>query len=173
MVEAAHLWGLASDRIGVLVHRQSVVHGMVEFVDGSLLAELGPPDMRLPIHHALSWPERVPTSLTGFDPELFASLTFEAPDLERFPALDLGYRCVDEGGNSGAVLNAADEVAVQAFLDGRLPFDRIVPTVAAVLDRRRDWPEATIDDMLAADVAARAAARGLIEAERDRAAAPS
>jgi len=169
VIEAAHLWRLPAERIGVLIHRQSVVHGMVEFVDGSMLAELGPPDMRLPIHHALSWPDRVPTNLTAFDPVLFSKLTFEEPDLERFGALGLGYRCVREGGNAGAVLNAADEVAVSAFLDGGLPFDRIVPTVAAVLDRRREWPEGTIDDMLTSDLAAREAARAVIAAELDRA----
>jgi len=164
VIEAAHLWHLGADRIKVLVHRQSIVHGMVEFVDGSMLAELGPPDMRLPIHHALSWPERQPTNLPGFDPVLFANLTFEEPDLERFPALALGYRCVREGGNAGAVLNAADEIAVAAFLAGELPFDRIVPLVTAVLDRRREWPESSIEDLLAADAAARIATAELVAA---------
>jgi 1-deoxy-D-xylulose-5-phosphate reductoisomerase len=165
VVEAAHLWDLEAERIGVLVHRQSVVHGMVEFIDGSMLAELGPPDMRLPIHHALSWPERSASSLQGFDAALFSSLTFEEPDLQRFPALALGYRCVREGGNSGAVLNAADEVAVEAFLTGELAFDRIVPTVSAILDQRLAWPEATLAELLEADRCARAATRTLIASE--------
>lgn len=164
VVEAAHLWGLSADRIGVLIHRQSIVHGMVEFHDGSVMAECSPPDMRGPIHHALQWPERPPTELTGFCPTAFAQLTFEEPDLARFPALELGYRCVREGGNAGAVLNAADEVATGAFLAGQLAFTDIVPLVAQALDMRERWPSGTIDQLLAADAAARTHTQERIQA---------
>jgi 1-deoxy-D-xylulose-5-phosphate reductoisomerase len=163
VIEAAHLYDLSADRIRVVLHRQSIVHGMVEFVDGSVISQMGPPDMRGPIHHALCSPERMPSSLTGFDPVLFSTLTFEEPDAQRFPALELGFRCVREGGNAGAVLNAADEVAVAAFLSGELPFHEIVPIVTAVLDRRLEWPGETLDDLLGADSSARAAAREEIE----------
>ena len=108
VIEVHHLFGLEADRIHVAVHPQSIVHSMVEFIDGSVIAQLGPPDMRGPIHYAIHHPGR------GFPAggvfERFANLTFEAPDLERFPALGLGFRVVEEGGTSGAVLNAADEL---------------------------------------------------------------
>ena len=136
VVEAHHLYGLEADRIEVVVHRQSVVHSMVEFVDGSVMAQCGPPDMRGPIHYAVHHPERSPSSLRGFDLELFRNLTFEPVDEERFPSLALGYRCVVESGSAGCLLNAADEVAVEAFLDGRLAFDEIVQVNRGVLDRR-------------------------------------
>ncbi|MHC4264228.1 MAG: 1-deoxy-D-xylulose-5-phosphate reductoisomerase, partial [Planctomycetota bacterium] len=136
VVEAHHLYGLDADRIEVVVHRQSVVHSMVEFVDGSVMAQCGPPDMRGPIHYAVHHPERSPSSLRGFDLELFRNLTFEPVDEERFPSLALGYRCVVESGSAGCLLNAADEVAVEAFLDGRLAFDEIVQVNRGVLDRR-------------------------------------
>ncbi len=159
IIEAAHLYDLPAERIAVVIHRQSIVHGMVEFVDGSVISQMGPPDMRGPIHHALSYPVRMTSNLIGFDPILFSSLTFEEPDPVRFPALELGFRCVREGGNAGAVLNAADEVAVASFLEGELPFHELVPTVSAVLDRRLEWPGKTLEDLLAADHFARIAAR--------------
>ena len=164
VIEAAHLWQLEAERIGVLIHRQSVVHGMVEFQDGAVLAQLSPPDMRGPIHHALSWPERAKNDLVGFDPIAFSHLTFEAPDLARFPALALGYRCVREGGSAGAVLNAADEVAVEAFLAGQLAFSSIVPLVERVLDQHPRWPGGSFSALLTADRAAREVARELVQA---------
>ena len=131
---------------------------MVEFIDGSVISQMGPPDMRGPIHHALCYPNRIASDLTGFDPILFSTLTFEEPDSVRFPALELGFRCVREGGNAGAVLNAADEVAVAAFLSGELPFHELVPLVTAVLDRRHEWQGETLDELLRADQGARTAA---------------
>lgn len=163
IIEAAHLWQLPAERIGVLLHRQSIVHGLVEFHDGSVMAEMSPPDMRGPIYHALEWPERAPTPLVGFDPVAFASLTFELPDMERFPTLDLGYRCVREGGNAGAVLNAADEVATEAFLAGQLAFTEIVPLITQALDARAAWPTGMIEQQLAADQAAREFTRHKIQ----------
>ena len=136
VIELHHLFGLDADRIHVVVHPQSVVHSMVEFVDGSVVAQLGPPDMRGPIHYAIHHPDRAPAALQGFSFDVFGSLTFEEPDRERFPALDLGFRCVAEGGSSGAVLNAADEVAVEAFLAGGLDLGGVVGTSGAALDAR-------------------------------------
>jgi len=137
VIELHHLFGLAADRIEVVVHPQSIVHSLVEFVDGSVIAQLGPPDMRGPIHYALHHPERAPAPLTGFDLQLFRRLEFEAPDVERFPALQLGFRCIAEGSDAGAVLNAADEVAVAAFLARRIGLAEIAAVNRAVLDTRR------------------------------------
>ena len=172
VIEAHHLFGVAAEQIEVVIHRQSVVHSLVEFVDGSVLAQMGPPDMRLPIHAALYHPERVPNRLRGFDLALFRELTFEAPDPRRFPALELGYRCVREGGDAGAVLNAADEVVVAAFLEGRLPFPEIARIDRLVLERPRPAPGPGIAARLASDAAARRIAGELV-LERGRASAPS
>ena len=161
VIEAHHLFGLTADQIEVVVHRQSVVHSMVEFVDGSVLAQCGPPDMKLPIHHALHHPEREPSSLRGFDLDLFAELTFEAPDHARFPALGLGFRAVREGADAGCVLNAADEVAVEAFLAGDLAFPDIARVAEACLDRPRTRPT-DVEAVLARDAAARDEARAAI-----------
>ncbi len=136
VIELHHLFGLERERIRVVVHPQSVVHSMVEFVDGSVMAQMGPPDMRGPIHYALHHPERTPSSLVGFEIGLFAELTFEEPDLERFPTLALGYRCLEEGGDAGCVLNASDEVTVEAFLAHRIAFGDMHSINARVLDDR-------------------------------------
>jgi len=165
IVEAHHLYGVPPERIEVAVHRQSVVHSMVEFVDGSVLAQLGPPDMRGPIHYAMNWPERAPAALTGFDLDLFAELTFEAPDTDRFPALALGWRALEQGGDAPAALNAADEVAVEAFLGGRIAFPSIARVDASVL-RGFGSPAATIEELIERDAAARAAAAREVEACR-------
>ncbi len=151
IIELHHLFNLPPEKIQVAVHPQSVVHSMVEFVDGSVMAQMGPPDMRGPIHFALHYPDRAPApSQKGFDLELFSSLTFEAPDRASFPALDLGYECVRQGGTSGAVLNAADEVAVEAFLEGRIPFHAMGDLCAKAIEAR---PVGTLDvaGLLAAD----------------------
>ncbi|HVS18196.1 MAG TPA: 1-deoxy-D-xylulose-5-phosphate reductoisomerase [Planctomycetota bacterium] len=136
VLEVHHLFGLPEDKIHVVLHRQSVVHSMVEFEDGSVLAQMGPPDMRGPLHYCLHHPERAPSGLDGFRPDLFARLTFEEVDPRRYPSLDLGYRAVREGGDAGAVLNAADEVAVEAFLDGRIAFGDIHPINLRALEGR-------------------------------------
>jgi 1-deoxy-D-xylulose-5-phosphate reductoisomerase len=165
VIETHHLYGIEAERIEVVVHRQSIVHSMVEFVDGSVVAQMGPPDMRGPIHFALHWPGRVASALSGFDLELFRELTFEEVDPERFPALELGYRCVEEGSDAGAVLNAADEVAVEAFLGGRLPFQEIVAVGRTVLETRPGLDE-TVPALLEADARARELAREAIDAGR-------
>jgi 1-deoxy-D-xylulose-5-phosphate reductoisomerase len=154
VIEAHHLFGVDAERIRVVVHRQSIVHSMVEFVDGSVLAQMGPPDMRLPLHHALHHPERAPSNLKGFDLELFRELTFEAPDPLRYPALELGFECVRRGGDHGARLNAADEVAVEAFLAGRVRFGEIVPALAPALAEGSPEPP-DVARALDADAAAR------------------
>jgi 1-deoxy-D-xylulose-5-phosphate reductoisomerase len=162
VIETHHLFGLEPERIEVVLHRQSVVHSLVEFVDGSVLAQMGPPDMRGPIQLALTWPERRPSDLTGFDLRWFRELSFGAVDPARFPCLELGYRCVREGGDAGATLNAADEEAVQAFLDGRIGFQDIARVDRAVLERR-DRTGGSVDELLEADKSARDLARDEIE----------
>jgi len=164
VIETHHLFGVDAERITVLVHRQSVVHSMVEFVDGSIIAQMGPPDMRGPIHFALHWPDRAPAGLRGFDPGLFRELTFEPVDTERFPALELGFRCVEQGGDSGAVLNAADEVAVRAFLDGEIAFQEIARINRTVLEMRPGLDD-SIDALLRADSRARELARREVAAQ--------
>jgi 1-deoxy-D-xylulose-5-phosphate reductoisomerase len=163
LIEMHHLFDLEGDRIEVLVHRQSIVHSMVEFHDGSILAQMGPPDMRGPIHFALHWPERVPCALRGFDARLFRELTFEELDRERFPNVDLGYRCIEERSDAGCVLNAADEVAVEAFLAGRIGFKEIARVNRRVLDARGGLDQ-DIPSILRADARARKLARDEVEA---------
>lgn len=165
VIEVHHLFGLEADRIQVVVHPQSIVHSMVEFVDGSVIAQLGPPDMRGPIHYALHHPDRAPAKLQGFDFELFQRLEFYPPDLERFPALGLGYRCIEEGADSGSVLNASDEVAVAAFLDERIRFTDINRINSSVLDRRPGLAS-SLDDLMDADRLARELARDEVAALR-------
>lgn len=160
VIEACHLFRVSADQVKVLIHRQSVIHSMVEYIDGSMLAQLGPPDMASPILYALHYPERREAPIQGFDPELFAQLTLEPPVAERYPALELGFEAVRRGGVAGAVLNAADEVAVQAFLDGQLSFLEIAALCRSALDAMpSDLPADTIDDILAADAWARAFAK--------------
>jgi 1-deoxy-D-xylulose-5-phosphate reductoisomerase len=150
VIEAHHLFDVDFDRISVLVHPQSILHSAVEFVDGSWKGHLGYPDMRIPIQYALTAPERAPSLARPFD-LVGLDLTFEAPDTESFPAIDLAFAAGREGGSSPAVLNAADEVAVAAFLDHRLGFLGIAEVVASTLETA-DWrPLETVDDVIAAD----------------------
>jgi len=135
LIEAYHLFPLASEQIEVVVHPQSVIHSMVAYVDGSVLAQLGPPDMRTPIAFTLAWPDRIVTPAARLDLAEIGSLTFEAPDNERFPAIALARQALETGGGAPTVLNAANEVAVQAFLDDNLGFLDIARVVEGVLDR--------------------------------------
>ena len=155
IIEAHWLFGAAPEQIEVVVHPQSVVHSMVEYADGSVIAQLGNPDMRTPIAHALAYPERIEAGVGALDLFRIGRLSFVAPDFERFPALRLGYRALREGGTSPATLNAANEVAVSAFLDGRLPFLAITAVIEAVMDELGPRPLARLDDVLGADAAAR------------------
>ncbi len=151
IIEAKWLFGLDVDSIEVLIHPESIIHSMVEFCDGSVVAQLGTPDMRTPIQYALTYPERRPGCSDRLDWSAIRRLHFEPPDLERFPALRLGYEAARAGGTAGAVLNAANEEAVQAFREARIPFGRIVSTVEQVFRRHRLLAAPTMEDLLAAD----------------------
>jgi 1-deoxy-D-xylulose-5-phosphate reductoisomerase len=159
VIEAARLFGLAGEAVEVLVHPQSVIHGIVCYRDGSMLAQLGAPDMRIPIAHALGWPERLATTAKRLDLAALAGLNFEPPDELRFPALRLARQALAAGGGTPAVLNAANEVAVAAFLDRRIGFLDIVGTVEAVLDRLGARRADDLDSIIAVDAEARDAAR--------------
>ena len=155
IIEARWLFDLDPDQIRVVIHPQSVVHSLVEFCDGSVAAQMSPPDMRLPIQYALTYPERQPGIAARFDWSQPQQLEFEPPDEERFPALGLGYEVARRGGTSGAVLNAANEAAVQQFLQGRLRFHEIVPAVQAVLQHHHFDPNPTLNDLMRLDAWAR------------------
>jgi len=160
VIEAHFLFGLDFDQIDVVVHPQSFIHSFVEFVDGVVKAEVGPPDMRKPIQVALTHPRRAPSQAGDFD---FTDLTFSTPDRQTFPALDLGYEAGRRGGNAPAVLNAADEVAVSAFLDGRIPFTAITEVVASSLDAVPPQSLQRLEDALDADRKGRNAATNAVE----------
>ena len=166
IIEAHHLFSLKSEEIDVLVHPQSVVHGLVEFRDGSVVAQLGSPDMRIPIAHCLAWPRRIDGPAARLDLAALRELTFEAPDLDRFPALAVARRAMEAGGAAPTVLNAADEVAVSEFIAGRISFPAITALVEATLDmaagRGLLGEPAGIDAALAVDHIARSLARDLL-----------
>ena len=155
LIEAHYLFGLPSERLDVVIHPQSVIHSMVEFVDGSVLAQLGSPDMRIPIAYALAWPERIATPAQRLDLAAIARLDFETPDLARFPSLRLAREALEAGGAAPIVLNAANEAAVAAFLAGRLAFPEIAATVEDALASSDFAAPGSIDDVLAVDRATR------------------
>ena len=163
VVEAHHLFGIAPDRIEVVIHPQSVVHSLVEFVDGSVLAQLGSPDMRIPIANVLAWPERMATPAERLDLISVGSLDFEAPDYERFPALRLARQALEEGGAAPTVLNAANEVAVQAFLDGRIDFVIIANLIELALGGPAMPPPQSIEDVIHIDSETRRRVAALTE----------
>ena len=161
VIEAHYLFGIPFDDIEVVVHPQSIVHSLVEFVDGSFKAHLGEPDMRIPIQYAITYPDRRPGTAERF--ELAGrDLTFRTPDRAAFPALDLAYEAGRRGGSAPAAFNAADEVAVRAFLEGRLGFQGIPMIIEQTLAATGWEPVATVEDVLAADREARAVAHGLV-----------
>ncbi len=159
LIEAARLFGLAETQIDILVHPQSVIHGMVCYHDGSVMAQLGSPDMRIPIAHTLAWPERMATPSPRLDLASVRNLAFEEPDPIRFPALRLARDALRAGGGTPAILNAANEVAVEAFLQRRIGFLDIVETVERVLDALGTPAANTLDAVIALDAEARRAAR--------------
>ncbi len=168
VIEAHHLFGLESDRIDILVHPQSVVHSMVEYADGSTLAQLGTPDMRTPIAYALGWPNRLPAPTARLDLAKLGSLTFEAPDPVRFPALRLARAALQSGGTAPTILNAANEVAVARFLAGDIGFLDIAAIVEHTMTRVPLQSVQTLDAIMAIDAEARrvaGAAKRLIAAE--------
>lgn len=164
IIEAHHLFGVPEERIAVLVHRQSLVHSMVEFVDGAVMAQLSINDMRLPIQYALTWPDRLASPLPSLDLVSAGSLSFEAPDDDRFPAIETARAALRTGGEMPAVLNAANEEAVRAFLEGHCSFDGIVATVSAVMEQwsRRNRPLEDVEQAIATDLEARRLARAWI-----------
>jgi 1-deoxy-D-xylulose-5-phosphate reductoisomerase len=170
IIEAHWLFGLPAERIEVVVHPQSVVHSMVEYADGSVLAQLGHPDMRTPIAQALAYPERIDAGVGALDLAAVGTLSFERPDFARFPALTLAYRVLAAGGTSPAVFNAANEVAVDSFLAGALPFLEITRVIERVLERMPAQRAAALADVFEADRRAREFAAAEIVAARAKAA---
>jgi 1-deoxy-D-xylulose-5-phosphate reductoisomerase len=163
LIEACLLFDLAAARVEVVVHPQSIVHSMVEYCDGSMLAQLGNPDMRVPIAHALGWPDRIQSGVESLDIVRTGRLDFEAPDFERFPCLTLATKVAELGGTAPAVLNAANEVAVQAFLDRRLGFTDIPHVIEAVLEQHSVRSVSSLEDVLAADEWSRRQAQIAVE----------
>jgi 1-deoxy-D-xylulose-5-phosphate reductoisomerase len=162
LIEAHHLFHLAEDRIDILVHSQSIIHSMVAYVDGSVLAQLGTPDMRTPISFTLAWPERMAAPSERLDLGRIGKLTFEAPDYQRFPAIRLAREALKTGGAAPTILNAANEEAVHGFLDGRIGFLDIPRTVEATLEKIPAEPLTTLDDVYRVDAEARAVAHDLV-----------
>ena len=163
VIEACWLFDAPVDKVEVVVHRQSVVHSMVEYEDGSVLAQLGNPDMRTPIAHALAWPNRIESGVPGLDLVKVGRLDFEPVDLQRFPCLRLGFAAARSGSAASAVLNAANEVAVQSFLDGRIRFTAIAGLVEEVLGHAELNEPTTLDDVLVLDAEGRRLAQASIE----------
>jgi 1-deoxy-D-xylulose-5-phosphate reductoisomerase len=157
MIEARWLFDIEMARVGVLVHPQSIVHSLVEFVDGALLAQLSTPDMCLPIQYALTYPDRAPNERVQTDFTRLGSLTFEEPDLERFPSIELARQAGEIGGTLPAVLNASNEIAVEAFVNRKINFPQIFETVRRVMDAHKVIPHPTLEQILEADAWARRA----------------
>jgi 1-deoxy-D-xylulose-5-phosphate reductoisomerase len=164
LVEAHWLFGLGSDRIDAIIHPQSIVHGFVEYLDGSVLAQLSPPDMRTPIQQAMCDPERFDGPSRKLDFAALRSLDFEPVDVARFPAIALAHRVIVAGGSSGAVFNAANEVAVAAFLARRIGFLEIAELVRDTLDATPSTPVGSLADVLRADQQARARTESMVRA---------
>jgi 1-deoxy-D-xylulose-5-phosphate reductoisomerase len=158
MIEASWLFGLPSDKIDVVIHPQSLIHSMVEFVDGSVIAQMSPPDMRLPIQLALYYPHRLPGSALKMDWKQTHTFEFHPPDFDRFPAIPLAKEVIKSGGTAGAVVNAANESAVSAFLAGKLPFREIVKVCESVLHHHDFEPHPSLEQLLAIDRWARSEA---------------
>jgi 1-deoxy-D-xylulose-5-phosphate reductoisomerase len=164
LIEAYYLFGLPSAQLDVVIHPQSVVHSMVEFVDGSVLAQLGSPDMRIPIAYALAWPDRMPTPAQRLDLAAVGRLDFETPDLQRFPALRLARHALESGGAAPIVLNAANEIAVASFLDGEIRFPDVTALVQEALNDAGYGAPRSISDVLEIDRVTREKTRGMMKA---------
>ena len=159
LIEACWLFNTCVESIEVVLHPQSVIHSMVQYNDGSVLAQLGNPDMRTPIAHALSWPERIESGVESLNITDIARLDFQTPDTNRFPCLRLAEQAMQAGGSAPAILNAANEIAVQYFLDARLRFLDIAPVIEACLEKVEAYPVDSIEAVLEIDQTARAIAR--------------
>jgi 1-deoxy-D-xylulose-5-phosphate reductoisomerase len=165
-IEAHHLFPVGLDALRIVIHPQSVIHSMVEYRDGSTLAQLGPSDMRVPIAACLAWPGRIDTPCAPLDLAAIGELTFQAPDEERFPATRLAREAARQGGAAPIVLNAANEVAVAAFLAGQMAFTDISALVEQILGRDPPPPPQSLDDVLAVDALARARTAEMLELVR-------
>ena len=168
LIEACHLFDLPVDRVTVVVHPESIIHSLVQYIDGSTLAQMGNPDMCTPIAHALAWPERISAPVPALDLFKIKNLNFEQPDLERFPALSLAKEAMQAGGCVPAILNAANEVAVAAFLSGKLAFTQITQLIHAVITQINVLPAQDLGTILAQDLEARALARQWISINTSR-----
>jgi 1-deoxy-D-xylulose-5-phosphate reductoisomerase len=168
VIEAHWLFGAPAEQIEVLIHPQSVIHSLVSYVDGSVLAQLGNPDMRTPIAHALAYPERISSGVAQLDLAQVATLQFQRPDLQRFPCLALAFDALRAGGTAPALLNAANEVAVQAFLDLKIGFRQIEQVIAHVIDAVAHEAASSIEAVMAQDALARRAAASHIAARLAR-----
>jgi len=162
IIEARWLFDVKQSKIDVVIHPQSIVHSMVEFVDSTVIAQMSPPDMRIPIQYALGWPQRIESVVKRLNLSEVSRLTFQPPDSERFPALKLADTVLSKGGSSGAILNAANEIAVETFLAGRIRFDQVVEIVNQTLELIEVNDCLTVDDIVNSDLAARKAASELV-----------
>ncbi len=167
VIEAKWLFGLDLDQIEVIIHRQSIIHSMVEYIDGSIIAQLGVPDMRLPIQHALTYPERTESRVDRFDP-FGKKLDFYPPDRDNFPCLELAYRAAELGGTMPAVLNGANEIAVAEFIGGRIGFNAIPEVINSVMSSHTNVENPGIDDVVSADQWSRRKAAQIIDAQTGR-----
>jgi 1-deoxy-D-xylulose-5-phosphate reductoisomerase len=167
VIEASVLFNLPPQRLEVHVHPQSIIHSLVEYIDGSVIAQLGIPDMRVPISYALAYPERLPLDLPALDLFQVGQLNFEPPDLDRFPCLGLAFQALEAGGDMPAVLNAANEMAVAAFLRGNISFPDIARIISHVMAAHTVRPLTSLEQVLAVDRQARQAASTMILAQRE------
>jgi len=165
VIEACWLFGTSPDKIQVVIHPQSIIHSLVAYEDGSVIAQLGNPDMRTPIAHAMAWPERMTSGVADLDLFETSQLNFERPDMERFPCLQLAYDAMNIGGTAPAILNAANEVAVQAFLDKKISFINIPNIIKRTLSKIKNVEAASLDVVLAADTSARDFAQSVVAGE--------
>jgi 1-deoxy-D-xylulose-5-phosphate reductoisomerase len=162
VIEARWLFGIAPEKIDIMVHPQSIVHSMVEFIDGSIVAQLGTADMRQPIQYALTYPERLPSPVAPLDWRTVSKLDFSFPDRQKFPCVSLAYAAIEMGGTAAAVLNAADEIAVEAFLERRISFPDIPRVIRATLESHQPVPAASVESVFQADRWAREHARTVV-----------
>ena len=165
VIEACWLFGLPPEKVEVIIHPQSVLHAMVAFKDGSVVAQMSRPDMRVPISYALAWPARISSGVDTLDIRRCGDLQLRAVDHQKFPSVALAYRCIQAGDTAVIALNAANEVAVEAFMDERLRYDRIVPLVQTVVDQTTAAPVVSIEEVIAADAKAREIAHALVQTD--------
>jgi len=163
LIEACWLFDVGPDDIEVVIHRQSIIHSMVDYTDGSVLAQMGNPDMRTPIAHAMAWPDRIDSGVEPLDMFSVGQLNFEKPDLVRFPCLRLAFEAAEVGGTASTILNAANEIAVDAFLEGKLSFTGIATVIEATMKGIENQAADSLETILTADQQARDVANDIIK----------